>query len=254
MALCPSSKSSYSSRLNECGNVLFLILIAIVLIGLLTAAIQSTNRPEGANIDNEALIIRATEVQRYASELERAVKYIMENGKSESDIRFAHPDAPSDYGDLSADVDPSDQVFHLDGGAANYREPPDGINDGSAWEFYGGTHIPGMGTSSRAELVAVLPNVTQAFCDRINMLNNQSAAPVDPGAGVASGTNAGECIHLEDDGRFRDGRTFFSSVNLMDETSFAQDPNTSAARPAPQACVTCTAGPANHFYHVLIVR
>lgn len=238
----------------ESGNVLFIILLAIVLIGALTAAIQSSNRSEGSNIDAETLVIRASEVQRYASELERAVTYIMQNGKSESDIRFAHPDAPSDYGDLSADTDPSDQVFHVDGGAANYRAPPGGINDGSGWEFYAGTHLPGMGTSSRAELIAVLPNVTQAFCEKINALNGQTGSPADTGAGTASGADPGACLNIGASGRFGDSRQFYTTINSVDETSFEQDPNTGAARPAPQACVQCDIGSAYHFYHVLLAR
>ena len=244
---------NHLNRDAERGNMLFMILIAVVLIGLLTAAIQSTSRPENANIDAETLAIRASEVQRYASELERAVQFIMQNGVSESDIRFAHPDAPSEYGDLSADTDKADQVFAVEGGGAAYRDPPSGINDGSNWEFYGGTDLPGLGTSG-AELVAVLPNVTDAFCEKINDLNNQSGTPTDTGGSLASGASAGNCVNLGDAGRFDDGRQFYPTANTVDETTFSQDPNTSAARPAPQACVACAADSANHFYHVLMVR
>jgi len=254
-------QSHPSCRSSEAGNVLFIILLAIVLIGALTAAIQSSNRTEGSNIDAETLVIRASEVQRYASELERAVTYIMQSGKSESDLRFAHPNAHADYGDLSADADPSDQVFHVDGGGANYRTPPSGVNDGSAWEFYGGTHIPGMGTSSRAELIAVLPNVTAAFCDKINALNGQSAIlpdppgpPEDTGSGTASGLDPGQCLNIGALGRFDNAQQFYSTINSTDENSFTQDPNTTAARPAPQACVKCEVGPAYHVYHVLLAR
>ena len=255
MPVSPYIPDTY--RYAERGNILFIILMAVVLIGLLTAAIQATNRPEGATIDKEALIIRATEVQRYASELERGITYIMQNGKSESDIRFSHPDAHSAYGDLSADPDKSDQLFDVAGGGAAYRAPPSDINDGSAWEFYGGTHIPGMGTD-RPDLVAVLPNVTAQFCARINEINNQTGTPADTGAATASGLSAGDCVHIGNDGRFNDTQQFYdtptNTPNDMDETSFEQDPNTTEARPAPQACVQCTVGPANHFYHVLLVR
>lgn len=238
---------------NESGNVLFIILLAVVLIGLLTAALQSSNNSENSNIDDETLIIRTTEVQRYASELERAVLYIMQNNKSEEDIRFAHPNAHADYGDLSADADPSDQVFHSDGGAANYRDPPTGVNDGSAWEFYGSTHLPGVGTG-RADLVAVLPNVTQAFCDRINELNGQTGTPADTGTVATTGSNAGSCVHGAALGRFDDIQQFYTTANTVDDTTFEQDPTVSAASPAPQACVVCSIGPANHFYHVLLPR
>lgn len=244
---------------NESGNILIMILIAIALIGILTAAIQSSSRPEGASIDKEALIIRTTEVQRYASELERAVNYIMQNGKSESDIRFAHPNfTHSDYGDLGADADPSDQVFHVSGGGAEHRDPPEGINDGSEWEFYGGTHIPGMGSDQagfeRADLIAVLPNVTQAFCDRINELNGQTGTPGDTGAGAASGLDPGACLNGGAVARFDGSQQFYDTPNTVDETTFTQDPNTGSARPAPQACVVCAMDGANHFYHVLLVR
>lgn len=251
-------------RKNERGNVLFMILIAIALIGLLTAAVQSTNRPEGVGIDKEALVIRASEFQRYASELERAVQFIQQNGVSESDIRFAHPNASADYGDLSADTDPREQVFHREGGGANYRDPPDDVNDGSAWEFYGGTHIPGVGRSDRAELVAVLPYVTQQFCDKINALNGQNGTPADTGAGAAGGVSPGDCVQGGAAARFDSGQQFYASPNTMSElsTSFTHDPNTAAPRPALQACVVCSANTngANgtdderHVYHVLMAR
>ncbi len=241
----------------QSGNVLFIILIAIFLIGLLTAAIQFTGRSDGNNIDKETVIIRVSEAQRYASELERAVNYIMESGQSESALRFAHPDAPTEYGDLTADTDTRDQIFAKDGGAALYRDPPDGVNDGSPWEFFGGTHVPGMGTG-RAELVAVLPNVSQEFCDRVNALNNQTLSPQDTGTGLASGNGAGDgagsCVAMGDLGRFVGA--FNTSPNTMEPSTFEQDTaySPTVPYPAPQACVQCSQDGNNHFYHVLLVR
>jgi len=252
---------NYSS---QSGNVLFMILIAMALVGALTAAVTTSNRPEGNNIDAETLVLRAAKVQRYAGELERAVRFVMSQGFSESDIRFAHPNANSEYGDLGADSDRRDQIFHRDGGGANYRSPPDDVNDGSAWEFYGGTHIPGMGRSDRAELVAVLPYVTADFCAKINELNDQSGTMQDTGTSTASGADAGDCVQAGALGRFDDGQQFYSTINSMNEdaASFAEDPNTSAPRPAPQGCVVCSADTNSvdsttdeyHFYHVLLTR
>lgn len=251
---CPIDQTRSSER----GNMLFIIFLAVALIGLLTVAIQQSNNPEGANIDKETLTIRATEVQRYVSEVERGVNYILQNGYSESDIRFANP-KNDDYGDLSADADPTNQVFHRDGGGALYRDPPNGINDGSPWEFYGGTQVPGVG-SDRPDLVAVLPNVSAAFCDKINALNQQSGTPLDTGSSTASGSNAGQCIDGGILVRFDDGQQFYdapgSTSNDMDETTFEQDPASSEAYTALQACVQCSdfAGAPYHFYHVLLAR
>lgn len=238
--------------------MLFIIFIAVALLGLLTAAVQQTTNPEGANIDKESLAIKVTEVQRYASELERGVRFILQNGYSEEDIRFANPDN-DDYGDLSADTDPTDQVFHRDGGGALYRDPPESINDGSAWEFYGGTHLPGAG-SERPELIAVLPNVTAQFCERINRVNNQNGTPTDTGAGTSSGTNAGDCINGGANARFDDGTQYYDppsdTENTVNESTFEQDPTVTEAYVALQACVQCSdvTGTPRHFYHVLLTR
>jgi type II secretory pathway pseudopilin PulG len=244
---------SHQHRTAERGNMLFMILIAVVLIGILTAVIMNTGGGESANIDEETLVLRTSEAQRYTSELERAVLFIVHNGHSESDIRFAHPDAASEYGDLSADVDPTDQVFHQDGGAANYKAPPEAINDGSPWEFYGGTALPGVG-SDRADLVAVLPNVTAQFCARINRLDGQSGTPTDTGGSLASGAAAGDCVNMGEDGRFGDIRQFYATPNTTNTATFEQDPQVTGVRTALEACVHCAADGKDHFYHVLLAR
>lgn len=227
-----------ASRPDERGNVLFMILLAVVLIGLLTAAVLRTNRPEGANIDKEALIIRASEAQRAASEFERGILFIVQqNGKSESTLRFAHPQAHTDYGDLPGDTDKSDQLFDKSGGGATYREAPPEVNDGSKWEFFGGTALPEVG-SDKADLIAVLPNVTQAFCTRVNELNGQtSQQPLDDD----------DCLNPGASGRFDNGTQFETlSPNTVDESTFTK-------KPALQACVKCDDN-TYQFYHVLLAR
>ena len=239
-------------RTAERGNILFMVLIAVVLIGLLTAVMMNSGGGESANINDETLIIRLSEAQRKASEFERAVLFIVNAGKSEADLRFAHPDAPSTYGDLSADTDPSDQLFHQKGGGASYTEAPADINDGSKWEFYGGTAVPGVG-SARADLVAVLPNVTQQFCNKVNQMAGQDT-PDDTGGSLASGMAPGNCVSMGANGRFNDTHQFYATPNTMDESTFAQDPETSGVRPALSACVLCAADGNYHYYHVLLAR
>lgn len=222
-----------ANRAGESGNVLIFILIAVALIGIVTAAIRSGSN-ESANIDDEQMIIRVSEVRQYASELERAVTFIIQNGASENDIRFAHGDAPSDYGDIN--TNPQNQVFHRSGGGAEYRVPPIGIQVAPAsWEFYGNTALPRIG-SQRADLVAVLPNVNAAFCAAINRSNNLTAMPQDTGT----------CVHSGAAARFDDGTQFDNSPNTMDLGSFD-------SLPAGEACVECDDGTLN-FYHVLMTR
>lgn len=221
---------------SESGNILIIILLAIALIGALTAALQGTSR-QSSHIDNETLILRISEAQQYSSELERAVTFIMQNGFSESDIRFAHPDAHADYGDLGADTDTSDQIFSRDGGGAGYRLPPTDANDGSAWEFYGNTAMPDVG-SSRAELIAVLPNVTQAFCEKANsIIGYDSTQPIDSATCINSGATS----------RFDDGTQFASSPNTVTDATFS-------LKPSMSGCVQCSSDSSYNFFHVLMSR
>ncbi|MCK6417325.1 MAG: hypothetical protein L6Q57_00050 [Alphaproteobacteria bacterium] len=234
----------------QSGNVFFIILLAVALLGLLSAALMQGSDSGTSNIDDETLSIRASEFQRHAGEFERAVAALLQNGVSESDLRFSHADAPSEYADAGA-AD-SQQVFHSAGGAATYRDPPDSINDGSTWEFYGGTHIPGVGTS-KADLVAVLPNVTDQFCAKINAMNGQDA-PQDTGGSIGSGASPGNCVYTGTDGRFGATHQFFDPPNTMSEASFTQDANLSAPQAALEACVVCAADNNNYAYHVLLAR
>ncbi len=222
----------------ESGNVLLIILTAIALIGVLTVAIQGTSSNDGANIDKEQLALNASRVRQYAMELENAVSYVLQNGHSEVDIRFAHGGAHSDYGDITDE--PSRQVFHVSGGAAEYRMPPSGIQNSAApWDFYGGTALPEVGTN-RADLIAVLPDVTLAFCQKINEQNGYPAGATPPSDG-------GTCLAEGQTGWFDSG-TLFADPASNDLTGA-----TFAVMPALQACVQCV-DDKYYFYHVLLKR
>ena len=135
-------------RLNEQnGNVLIIVLIAIALVAALSAAIQGTSN-SGQHVDRETMLLRASQVRQYTSELERGVYYLMQNGISEGDIRFSYPLADSAYGDLDSDADKSDQLFAREGGGAQYQAPPRNVNNGDMWEFFGQTALPGVGSDA----------------------------------------------------------------------------------------------------------
>lgn len=228
-------------RRDEDGNVLIIILVAIMLIGLLTAVIQGSSNNDNANIDKEQLLLNASRVRQYAMELENAVSIIVRNGHSEVDIRFANPDSTiTDYGDMSADTEKTRQVFHADGGAAEYRSAPVGIQtSASSWEFYGGTSLPGVGTSA-PDLIAVLPNVTLAFCQKVNEMNGYAKGTSPP-------TDTGSCLNAGAAERFGTGVTFDGTAN--DATGEA----TFTVLPAMQGCARCDDATYN-FFHVLLKR
>jgi hypothetical protein len=224
----------------QSGNIIFFVLLAIFLIGLVTMALRSEGTGE-SQIDNENMAIAASNVRQYTHELESAVAYILQNNASETDIRFANSVSGSPYGSIAASAHPEFEVFGASGGGAEYKAPPGGvsIDPNQQWEFYAHTAIPGAG-SERADLVAVLPGVTKAFCESINRSNGQTAAPAD--------TSAGGCVN-DTSQRFTAGVYNDATPNTMDETTFSH-------QPALQACVNCgsAAVPDYVFYDVLMAR
>lgn len=240
--LAPVALAMSKSR-NQSGNMIFVILLAIVLIGLVTAALRSGGL-EGANIDKENVIIKATQVRQHAAEMERGVAYVLQNGGSETNISFAHPDAPSAYGTYGAS--PENEIFNPEGGGAAWRTPPSDINDGSGWEFYGTPAIPGAGTG-RADLVAVLPNVTEAFCAKINEMNEQTTQQPE---------DSGTCLYSGATDRFVGLTPPTVTPSPFDATPDGMNEATFDKIPALEACVRCGTNPGDalHFYHVLMVR
>lgn len=229
------------NRASISGNMFIYILGAIFLLGLLIVIIKG-NVQEGSGIDGEKVTLAAGEVQKQAGEFERAVNYILRDGVSESDIRFAHPDALLAYGDIT--LLPRNQVFDVTGGGAEYESPPAGVNDGTAWQFFGNTHITDLGTdedtTKKAELLAVLPNVTEAFCARINFINQQS---ID--LEVDTDLAADGCIYAAGD-EFAGTFTDEAGANALESTLFTK-------HPAKEACVRCD-DDSLHYYRVLHVR
>ena len=169
---------------NEAGNILIYILGAIFLLGILVVVVKGSSTP-GSNIDRESLLIRVAEVQAYGQELERAVAYVMRNGHSEADIRFAHPDADPAYGDITDT--PTRQVFAREGGGARYREPPSDIQTTPTptdWIFTAENVVGNIGTSctddSCVDLTALLMNVSKGFCIELNKKASVENPSEDP--------------------------------------------------------------------------
>ena len=221
------------------GNILFYVLLGIVLLGALTVALRNTNVGQD-NIDKEDYILKANQIQKYGSDISSAVNILLENGLSEADIRFAHPDAASDYGTIT--TTPTQQIFAPSGGKANYRAPPEGVNDGSLWEFFATTRMPQIG-SNKAELIAVLPNVTQGFCTVINdqLGFTKGSQPTDSATGTTP-----DCIMGSSSQRFT-GSFSDTSPNILDSTSFSR-------LPSLQGCAYCASSSTYNYYYVLLAR
>jgi hypothetical protein len=221
---------------SESGNILVYVLLGIVLLGLLTAALRQSG-DQGKDLDQERLNIKAGQVQQYAAQIAQGVATMVEGGVSEAKLKFAHPDGDSDYGLIS--VEPTEQVFSTKGGNIPYKLPPAGVNDGSKWQFYGTTDIPQVG-SDKAELIAVLPNVTKEFCVMIDrQLKLGDTPPVDDNTSTTP-----DCVGSLTAAHKFSG-TYMDPPNELDPTTFSR-------LPMSQACVSC--GASYHYFYVLLSR
>lgn len=226
---------------SQSGNVIFFILLGIVLLGLVTAALRSGGL-ETSNIDRETRSISISKMKDQANSFERAVAFIMQNGASETDIRFSHADAPSEYGSNPGSSAPF-QVFSRAGGGAEYVTPPTGLQIiPGPWEFYGHTSLPQVG-SSAPELVAVLPNLTESACTAINSQAGYTATPQDDGGSAATSG----CIYSGSGLRFSSSVQYSGAPNGTLEASFS-------IKPATQGCIECSADGSYHYFRVLLAR
>lgn len=231
---------------SQSGNVLIYILGAIFLLGILVIAVKGSSTP-GAGIDPEQLMIRVAEVQEYGKELERAVAYVLANGHSESDIRFAHPNADSAYGDITDT--PTRQVFSREGGGARYRDPPDGIQTtATPWHFSGNNVVGQIGsgvgaTNSNVDLTAILTNVSEDFCTLVNEKNDALST---------TGDIPQDCGNVEISNPFNGSYTFVNQI--LDGSGCGE---TELLLSKMEGCFEGDNDPPSgtyHYYRVLLVR
>ena len=173
-----------AERHHEKGNALWLIIIAIFLLGGLTVMLTRSSGTSDETGDFEKTQIKVTELMRYANSLATAVQSLKFNGKcSENEISFDNSTVVG-YTNGSAPTDDSCSVFKVKGGGQTWRSPPEGINDGSQWIITGANKVAGVGCDTAvagcSELLLLLPGLTEAACLRVNSLmktSNPSNAP-----------------------------------------------------------------------------
>lgn len=163
---------TFSHHNKESGNVLIYVIGALFLMGLLIVILKGSTQPS-QNIDAETAILKASQIRQYGAELERGINYILQNGHSESEIRFAYPNHSSSYGDISTDTPMTRQVFHEDGGGVTWRDNDPGIQSADTdWIFSSANAVNQVGStctsSSCTDIVAFLPNLNSAVCVAIN--------------------------------------------------------------------------------------
>jgi hypothetical protein len=219
------------------GNIFAFVLLGIVLVGALTIAIRGF-APGSQTITQEQMMIESARTVQYGAELEQAVKYVLDNGASEIDIRFSAPSADAAYGTIS--TTPIFQVFSQSGGRAEYRIPASTVTTGK-WAFYGRIAVPGVG-SDKSDLVAVLPDVSLEFCKALHKMLKLSEPE------YYSDIGGGSYPDVIDAG----SSYYFGPSNDYDDGTIYGLGTTPPPLGTTQACFFDTTGP--HYYRVLLAR
>ncbi len=158
------------------GNVLLMILIAVVLVGALTMSIMRSDVTDADAVAPEQARILAAQTLSQARTLEQAVSTLISRGCSEQEINFENT-VVAGYTNAGAPADDRCNVFERAGAGLVWPTPPGNANDGSSWRMLGGNAVSGVTrtddgscASGCIDLMAVLPNVTLNVCKQLNAL------------------------------------------------------------------------------------
>ena len=163
-----SFKYKNRNDINDKGNVLFLILIAVGLFAALSYAVTQSSRGS-TGIDREEAALTAAQIFQYASLVENAINRLrVGNGCRDTDISFENPVSTANYTNPSAPGDSSCHVFEASGGGLQFIEAPDGNDE---WLFSGEIvveehtiNVSGI----NPELTIILPRISAEVCQAIN--------------------------------------------------------------------------------------
>ena len=241
----------------QSGNVLFYILIAVVLLAALSYAVSNSGRGSGAAINEERANLIASEIIEYAGVVANAVSQLRLRGCQDTEINFENLIVSGSTNTL-APADNSCDVFHLNGGGVQWKNPDAAWLDTSVstsedeYEqtlYTAKTCIENIGKGydgcqsegqSSAELIMAMSYLKKEICISINnklgIGIKDAAPPLIINQAWASG------------GRKFVGTNFTGGVRLRDSgTTFEGK---------PAGCFESNTYPVTgyHFYRVLIAR
>ncbi len=173
----PDSVPSHLS--SQRGSGIFIILIAIVLFAALTYAV-SRSSSGGKNLDHEKTIMAATEILDTGNRLAETVSVLRLHGTGDAEFSFEYNSTYVNAGCL----DETCKIFSFDGGGLDWETPTAGVNGGEDWAYTGDIAVENLGTSA-ADLVAILPGLSEAVCHRINVMLGIEAEVDTPPAMIA---------------------------------------------------------------------
>ncbi len=168
------NKKTNKNRSSERGNVLFLILIAVALFAALSYAVTQSTRGGGGSASRETDLISSAQITQYPATLKTGIIRMLISGQAYTDLEF---NLPSDYENCTnAPTTHNNCVFHPDGGGSSYSPAPSALMANTLpgpWYFNLEAEVENISTSDTGafegnDLIAFLPGITLALCNRIN--------------------------------------------------------------------------------------
>lgn len=162
---------------NQSGNVFFIILIGIVMFAALMFTFSRGVRQSTEGMSGREAELAASDIVTYGQKVQRGVDRILARGISEADLSFAN-DVDLNYVNPDCSGNNACLVFHPEGGAVKWQNPPNNVNYTSASYFIGPNRVSSadgttkdVGTNAR-DLVIMLP-VDAAVCDAVNAITSK---------------------------------------------------------------------------------
>lgn len=165
-------------RRSESGNAMIYIFIAIALLAALSFAVSQSSRSAGKSLAEDRAALVASEIISYGDTVAKASGQLRLRGIKDYQLRFAHPDAPADYG--TYDDEPTAEIFNPAGGGVLYRAPPPQAGSGPplVYEISGDVAIDRIGLTGCtapahqpedcSELLIVVAGLRKEVCQMIN--------------------------------------------------------------------------------------
>lgn len=161
---------NHNQQTGESGNVLFLILVAVVLFAALSYAVTSSTRTTDETGGSQTDRINAAALVQYPAGIRTSIMRMVVDGVATNELEF---NTPADFDNLT---DERIAVFHPAGGNATYQvAAPDTLTAGStgAWSFNMEFEIDNIGSEIANDIggndvVAFLPGIREGICRHIN--------------------------------------------------------------------------------------
>lgn len=182
-------------RHSQRGNILFLILLAVVLFAALTYAVTSTMRGGGKDASKETLGTEVSKIENFGLQVRIALGRMNAGGYQPWQIDFSKANFSTATGNATCTTSACKLHDPGGGGIAGYVIPQNMWGDASVcssvstWVgryYFRNASVKGIGIDDKTDLLLVYPGVSKSLCTAINDKHGVTNPAGDPPYAVAA--------------------------------------------------------------------